>query len=346
MPSFSEQIKSLLLKGQREKLFTHFSFSCGSLECIEKSFCFESLPDKRNIFDLASLTKAFATTALVLKEFSSASSFEKTSLVSWLGSPGSQVFTKEIQGLKLASLLKHSSGLPRWWNFWVSCQGEGFGKPLKERLLKRLNEASKKLKPDQGFLYSDVGFLLLGLCLEIKHKKPLNFIFYDYLQSSLSLSGEELYFSSKPLSSSEGFVPTAFCPLRARVLCGEPHDENCAFLGGETGHAGLFGTREGVLSFLEAFWKTKEALLLKKQVGLLSPQSPSFGFASRSFDKRKALGHLGFTGCGFWIFPENSSYLLLLTNRVSSGRLSSSFGSLREELFLLGRKLLDSRKIP
>ena len=345
MPSFSEQIKSLLLKGQREELFTHFSFSCGSLGHLEKSFCFEGLPDQRNIFDLASLTKAFVTAPLVVKEFSSLGSFEETDLGSWLGSSCSQVFTKELQSLKLASLLKHNSGLPRWWNFWVSCEDEGEGSQKKERLIKRLNEASKKLEPEQGFLYSDVGFLLLGLCLETKHKKPLKALFLEYLQKNLSLSGKEVFFPPKLLGSPEGFVATAFCPIRKRLLCGEVHDENCAFLGGETGHAGLFGTREGVLSFLEAFWKTKEALILKEQGSLLSPQNPSFGFASRSFESSKALGHLGFTGCGFWIFPEDSSYLLLLTNRVSSGRLSSSFGSLREELFLLGRKLLDSRKI-
>src|SRR5690348_5556953 len=43
-------------------------------------------------------------------------------------------------------------------------------------------------------------------------------------------------------------APTEYDTWRNKLLCGEVHDENAAALGGVAGHAGAFGTAEGVLS--------------------------------------------------------------------------------------------------
>src|SRR3546814_19625226 len=42
---------------------------------------------------------------------------------------------------------------------------------------------------------------------------------------------------------------TERCRWRGRMLEGEVHDENAYALGGAAGHAGLFGTVDGVLDF-------------------------------------------------------------------------------------------------
>ena len=47
---------------------------------------------------------------------------------------------------------------------------------------------------------------------------------------------------------------TERCAWRGRVIRGEVHDENAFALGGASGHAGLFGTIDGVLDFAHRFW--------------------------------------------------------------------------------------------
>src|SRR4029077_3530945 len=44
---------------------------------------------------------------------------------------------------------------------------------------------------------------------------------------------------------------TERCPWRGRVMRGKVHDENAFALGGAAGHAGLFGTIDGVLNVAE-----------------------------------------------------------------------------------------------
>ena len=47
------------------------------------------------------------------------------------------------------------------------------------------------------------------------------------------------------------FAPTGYCSITNKKLSGIVHDENCRILGGISGHAGLFGTAEGILSLCE-----------------------------------------------------------------------------------------------
>ena len=55
-----------------------------------------------------------------------------------------------------------------------------------------------------------------------------------------------------PAALRSSIAPTENDPWRGRRLVGEVHDENCWALGGAAGHAGLFGTAEGVGDFARA----------------------------------------------------------------------------------------------
>jgi hypothetical protein len=84
-------------------------------------------------------------------------------------------------------------------------------------------------------VYSDINFILLGIAIERITGQPLG---------AWPL-GEGLSFGPPPGPA----VATEHCMWRGRVLKGEVHDENCFAMGGQTGHAGLFGTVAGVLDF-------------------------------------------------------------------------------------------------
>lgn len=334
MSDFFQEIKHLLEEEKAKGTFTHYAFSCGSFFPGEPSFTLLGR-EKESFFDLASLTKPFVTSALFLEEFSSEKASEKTKVKEYLkGEFGG--LSEELGQLTLGSLLSHSSGLPAWHNFWVKVEGEE-AKIQKDCLISRLNECAKKLSPEQGFLYSDVGFVLLGILLELRYKKSLKELFYSYCKDKLNFCDRPLLWAKE--APKNLCVPTSFCSLRKRTLKGEVHDENCAFLGGATGHAGLFGELSGVVSYMKKL--SRRSSFSRVVSPLRRHDVCSYGWRTKTFGPRVAFGHLGFTGCGFFFFPEEHSYLCLLTNRVVSGRLNPSFQKLRERVFQLGRNLLD-----
>ena len=80
-----------------------------------------------------------------------------------------------------------------------------------------------------------INFILLGIAIERITGAPL---------SAWPL-GDGLSYGPPP----GPVVATEACSWRGRVLKGEVHDENAHALGGAPGHAGLFGTVDGVLRF-------------------------------------------------------------------------------------------------
>lgn len=336
MSQIFQEIREVLEEEKNKGTFTHYGFSCGSFFQEKPRYALFSR-NKETIFDLASLTKVFVTSALFLEEFYEGAASPKMTLGEYLNG-NCEGLSVTLRELLLRDLLSHTSGLLPWFNFWTQVDESPSFKTTREELIGRLNEASNKLKKDQGFLYSDVGYILLGLCLELKHKKSLKELFYAFCQEKLGFCNRPLLFSQD--SPSKLCVSTSFCAIRKRSLQGEVHDENCAFLGGATGHAGLFGDLIGVISFTK---KLSERSSFKRVTAISSCLDPcSYGWRTKMIDGRRALGHLGFTGTGFFLFPEESAYLLLLTNRVVSSRVNRSFQKTRQRIFQLGRALLDN----
>jgi CubicO group peptidase (beta-lactamase class C family) len=130
-----------------------------------------------------------------------------------------------------------------------------------------------------------------------------------------------------------GVAPTEVDSWRGRLLCGEVHDQNAAALGGEAGHAGLFGTAAAVLTvtgvWLQAY-RGRKALLdrgiafefTRRQEQdaasswALGWDTPSVLSSSGRYFPPRSFGHLGFTGTSVWIDPEHELEVVLLSNRV------------------------------
>jgi CubicO group peptidase (beta-lactamase class C family) len=115
---------------------------------------------------------------------------------------------------------------------------------------------------------------------------------------------------------------------RGRVLKGEVHDENCAAMGGATGHAGLFGTIDGVLDFLQRLLDGTGA----SPAALSAIRERCEGHRTCGWERRfegwsggmacsdETIGHTGFTGTGVWIDFARGLGWTLLTNRVHPTR--------------------------
>jgi CubicO group peptidase (beta-lactamase class C family) len=196
-----------------------------------------------------------------------------------------------------------------------------------------------------GFQYSDLGFILLGKVLEGKYGLPLDVLFLEF-QRELGLPpAHRLYYAPqlRPEDVQLCVVETTYCPLRQRWLRGEVHDENCAAMGGVSGHAGLFGSGRGIYEFLAALWAHPVGDLLKRaqvqgitQVPLLGPGLYGWRLGNNDsaspFGDGKSIGHQGFTGVDLWVEPQTGRLMVSLTNRIMAGRVSPWMTQFRQEI--------------
>ncbi len=157
-------------------------------------------------------------------------------------------------------------------------------------------------------VYSDINFLLLGIALE----RVLGIGILDMPVPA------GLTFRPDPARA----AATERCAWRGRVMVGEVHDENAyAFQG--AGHAGLFGTVDGVLDATRELLSAERAPLTRTRVAghrahgweLAHP-----GWSGGDLCPPTTVGHTGFTGTGLWIDVDHGVAWTLLTNRVHPSR--------------------------
>jgi len=282
-------------------------------------------------FDLASLTKALFTAPKVFQFACEKGLSLAQPIGSFLTSDLSKLLNAKLLGISLGELLSHRSGLPAWANFWVQCENNS-KLNRRDQTIFHLNRMSEKINSHQGMVYSDIGYILLGLILESESNQSLA----GSLEEWNLQSGSQLAF--KP--SQRKFASTGYCPVRRRELFGEVHDENCFGLGAESGHAGLFGTLDDVIFHLKWLLSTnfgrsfihQNALLRRKSDDLgdgLLGWRQGLGSHAKAFLKGSSIGHLGFTGTALWLDPDSYSFYVLLTNRVAMGRLSKGIMDIR-----------------
>jgi len=295
------------------------------------------------IYDLASLTKPLATvTALVLL-------MQKGScrLDDRVADHLPECADAPIGSATIRHLLTHSSGLPGWRGFYerLSPAGTipssaGEREQAKRAMLSLIRSEASVYERGTRSLYSDLGFIVLGLIVERSSRQSMSDYFLDHIVDPLGgprigfILPERLQaFSDSVDTEIVAVAPTEVDGWRGHLLCGEVHDQNAAALGGEAGHAGLFGTADAVLAitgeWLKAYHGQKAILdqgiareftRRQKQEGASSwalgwdtPSTPSS--AGRYFGAR-SFGHLGYTGTSIWIDPEHELEVVLLSNRV------------------------------
>ena len=174
-----EDLETRIFGLKSKGAFSHLYFSCGLVGEKKPRFSYVHLADNKNIFDLASLTKALATAPLVVDSLGwSMSRLNQQTLGDLLKDNNNIDLHPTFCKLKVLDLLSHRSGLPAWINIWTNCfyeTGDVSLSPGKERLEKRLNHLAERVDLEPGaFVYSDVGYLLLGWCLELLKQQSLS----------------------------------------------------------------------------------------------------------------------------------------------------------------------------
>ena len=267
------------------------------------------------IFDLASLTKPFATTLAVM------SLIEKglIKIDAPLGRYLKEFRDKRFDEITIRRLLTHSAGLAAYPpNHVVS---SGF--PSAASAIAKM---PLDYPPGSAFQYSDTGFILLAEAVRRVSGSPLDRYLERTVYKPLGLADTSFH---PKVSALPRVAPTEF--VNGVLLRGEVHDQRARLLGGVAGHAGLFSTSADLSRIIRMLLnrgaldgqRIFEAATVK-EMWESAPVGRALGWdVSSSYSKTMSpyfpegsVGHLGFTGTAVWVDPPTRSYLIVLTNRV------------------------------
>lgn len=268
----------------------------------------------QHAFDLASLTKVLVTLPEVLSllERGALSTNDKVGVhlpdAGWMQERG-------LGEATVGQLLSHTSGLPAWTPLYTFPAD-------RETLLARVLQTPLERAPGEAMLYSDLGFMVLGVLVERLTGKRLD-----------ELAAARGWVTYRPSGHPAGpTVATERCPWRNKILQGEVHDENACALGGVSGHAGAFGTLDDVARAAQG-WLTDAVSPASRDL-MTRPWSVEANGCPRGLGwilghptcsggdlaSPQAFGHTGFTGTSLWIEPGRGYAVALLTNRVHPSR--------------------------
>jgi CubicO group peptidase (beta-lactamase class C family) len=305
------------------------------------------------VFDLASVTKAVATTAMAMilceRGLLSLDQPVVDTLPEFgLAEDGSPSPDPRRRRVSVRMLLAHSSGLADYSKFFLRAGN-------RSELLRLACSAPLAEPPMQRACYSDIGFIVLGELLARLAGETLDRFCQREIFVPLRMNTARY---CPPAEWKSEIPPTADDrEFRMRVIQGEVHDENASVMGGVSGHAGLFANALDVAMFghwmlsggapivspeTVRLFTTRQAAPAgtSRALGWDTPSAPS---QSGRYFSRASFGHLGYTGTSLWCDPERQCAVVLLTNRTWPDRNTQEIKRMRPLVHDAVREALDGQ---
>src|SRR3989442_6724459 len=210
-------------------------------------------------YDLASLTKPIATVTASLTAVQHGRLHLDTSVAHF--------FPEAICGnAQIRHLLSHSSGLAAYRPFFQFCHSA-------EEVVAQIVGCQPEFTPGSKSVYSDLGFILLGRIMELVFEQSFHQLVQENVLNPLELKAIQFGPLSGGRPSSATAIPASSeqeCPASVErkvapteldfhlhgFARGVVHDENARLFDGAAGHAGLFGTIQGVARFAHLILST------------------------------------------------------------------------------------------
>lgn len=298
------------------------------------------------IYDLASLTKPVATGTSIMKlvEQGKIRVSDKVSkyIPEWENSEEEKAnkssgdLPTDRESITIRHLLTHTSGLPSFERYYERYPEGDARKQIVSDI------AKVKLRGPVGgqFIYSDLGFIVLGDIVERVSGVPLDEFAQKNVFEPLGMTDTGF---NPPADRLARVAPTEWRvdkaddgTTKATMIRGKVHDGNAFVQNGVSGHAGLFGTAHDLALFckmmlLDVQANTRNVLspitiaTMTSNQARMKDDGPkrglSWDISSPYIGQRGDLfqsgyGHTGFTGTSIWVVPDEKLAIIVLTNRV------------------------------
>lgn len=301
------------------------------------------------IYDLASLTKPIATATSIMKlvEQGQVRLNDRVSkyIPEWKNTPEEETARKDRErgdlptdreSITIRHLLTHTSGLPSYERYYERYpEGNARKKIVSDIARVRLSG------PVGGqFIYSDLGFIVLGDLVERISGLPLDEFCQAEIFGPLGMTDTSF---GVPEDKLDRTAPTEWRAAKSEnsestrtIILGTVHDGNADVQDGVAGHAGLFSTADDMAIFCEMMvnggasrtarvlspltvreMTTNYAQLEEGEVERGLGWDISSAYNSQKGDLfQSGYGHTGFTGTSIWIDPEEKIAVIILANRV------------------------------
>ncbi len=315
------------------------------------------------IYDLASLTKPLVTGLLLAMRVENGAIKLDDSVARYLD----EFNTEDKRQITIRQLLTHTSGLSAWKPLNILANGE------RSHVRNAIAKLPLESKPGRHVVYSDLGFIVLGLLLERLNGNSISNLAKTEIFEPLEL--RHTFFN--PEATIQGSIAACengnaferemcgeeasqFGGWREYLIWGEVHDGNAHLLGGAAGHAGLFSDANDTLRIASQFIANNSMLLGKETCELfrtdLTPgleEARSFAWqlaATKDSTAGSSLppdsfGHLGFTGTSCWVDAGHERVFILLTNRTHAHALPfTNINSTRRAFHSLAVAALDEMR--
>ncbi len=295
------------------------------------------------IFDVASLTKpiATATSIMILVEQG------KLRLNDSVGKFIPEILDENAKRITIQQLLTHTSGYAPDFDLKEKWAG-------REGMLQALFKERLRSAPGTRFVYSDIGFIVLGEIIERISGEPedifiirsilapLNLNFSGFIRFPRPLTKRYLVGPIAPTENVRGqqnYLGSQFDgddKTGDQILSGQVHDPTSYRMNGVAGHAGLFSTADDIARYCQMILNGgildgKRVLSAQTIAKMTAPNVVSESGDTRglgwdintSFSSNRgelfplgSFGHTGFTGTGVWIDPTSQTFVVFMSNRV------------------------------
>lgn len=287
------------------------------------------------IFDLASISKVFTTTAaMILYDQGKFSLDDKVA-------KHIPEFAENGKGdVTIRQLLTHTSGFTAWVPLYT--KGSSRADRIDIVLKHPLNN-----QPGKKYTYSDLNMITLGVLIERLSGQHQDEFVRNYITEPLKME-DTMY--NPPASLKGRIAATEYQPWTNRgIVWGEVHDENAWSLDGVAGHAGVFSTAEDLAKLAHMYindGRYGSARILKEETVnlIVENQIPEFpgndhglgwelaqGWFMDALSEGSTLGHTGYTGTSIVVNRNNGTIAILLTNRVHPSRSTVSTNIARRQ---------------
>ena len=329
-------------KAVYDKCFGTFTYGGGS----------KVVPE--DVYDIASLTKIFASTLAIMKLYEDG----LLDLNKTMGDYFPYLNSSNKGAIKIIDILTHQSGMKAWIPFHQQLIDENG--PMEEYFIDHIDESHTVRVAENLYLVNDYKEKIIDSIMKspLKEKKyvycDMGFYFVPELVKQLTNQSLEEYLRENFYDPMH-LTSIGYCPLhwrtretivptedddvfRKQLLWGDVHDQMAALMGGVSGHAGLFANAHDLAVITQMFLdegKFEGKQLLKPETIRYFTKAPftanknrrALGFDKLPIDKKgsstasksasmRSYGHTGFTGTFFWADPVNKLAIVFLSNRV------------------------------